>query len=332
MLLAFLLLTAVGCGGPDEAFPELRGPWLGQTPPGAEAELFAPGIVSTALFERDMAMTPDGNEIYWTVVLGNYDLSTVVFSRRVEDRWTEPEVAPFAASTEHWSIEPFITPDGQRLYFASDRPVTPGSEGGDENIWVADREGEGWGTPRPLPAPVNSTTDGEFYPSVTREGTLYFTRGIRSGPGAGNFIFRSRPTAAGWSEPEKLPAQVNPGAAQYNAFIDPGERFLIIPIGGRADSHGGTDYYISFRSPDDVWTGPINLGPRVNSPANLEYTPYVSPDGRYFFFGSQRLEEGFGSGEGMTYEILMSGLDGPERGLPDLYWIEASFLMEMKPH
>jgi len=34
----------------------------------------------------------------------------------------------------------------------------------------------------------------------------------------------------------------------------------------------------------------------------------------------------------MTYEILQSGLDGPERGLPDLYWIEASFLMEMKPH
>ena len=38
------------------AFAELRGPYLGQEPPGLEPQIFAPGIVSTGLATRDVAL------------------------------------------------------------------------------------------------------------------------------------------------------------------------------------------------------------------------------------------------------------------------------------
>ena len=39
------------------AFPDRAGKYLGQRPPGAQPELFASGIVSTGLYERDVATT-----------------------------------------------------------------------------------------------------------------------------------------------------------------------------------------------------------------------------------------------------------------------------------
>ena len=44
-------------------FPALKGPYLGQKPPGNTPELFAPGIVSTRHYENSITLSPDGNEI-----------------------------------------------------------------------------------------------------------------------------------------------------------------------------------------------------------------------------------------------------------------------------
>ena len=44
-----------------------NGPYLGQSPPGDKAVLFAPGVISDGFNNRDMAMTPDGSEFYYAV-------------------------------------------------------------------------------------------------------------------------------------------------------------------------------------------------------------------------------------------------------------------------
>ncbi len=69
------------------------GPYLDQPPPGDEPVLFAPGIVSDGLNNRDMAITPDGREVYWSVNLRNFDLSVIMYSRQTGKGWSEPEVA-----------------------------------------------------------------------------------------------------------------------------------------------------------------------------------------------------------------------------------------------
>ena len=76
-------------------FPALAGPYLGQTPPSAKAELFAPGLVSTGMTERAVAIAPDGREIYFELAFGQ--IVTIMVTRIEGGRWTEPVVAPFAA-------------------------------------------------------------------------------------------------------------------------------------------------------------------------------------------------------------------------------------------
>ena len=53
-----------------EGGPTLSSNYLGQTPPGDSAVVFAPGIVGTGLYTRDIAISPSGDEIYYGVSLG----------------------------------------------------------------------------------------------------------------------------------------------------------------------------------------------------------------------------------------------------------------------
>jgi len=294
LVLAVVIVTVVlfirkTTDSKSKTIPDLSGPYLGQTSPGPEPQLFAPDIVTTGLYTRDLAMTPDGNEIYFCVVMGNYDYATIMVTKQVDGHWTEPRVTPYMGNPEHMNLEPCISPDGQKFYFLSNRPNDDQSETeGNSDIWVMDREGDKWGEPYNLGSPIN-TEQGEFFPSITSNGTFYFTRALKGQQA--NHIYRSRLVNGKYSEPEKLPPQVNSGSSQFNAYVAPDESFLIVPVYGREDSQGSTDYYICFRNADDTWNEPINLGDKINTTGGLEYSPYISPDGEYFFFMSTRMRE-----------------------------------------
>lgn len=335
-----LLALAVACFGCDGAAPgpgdpaqeqALEGPYLGQDPPGSHPKLFAPDIVSTGLHTRDVAMTPQGDEIYFSVQAGPF--AAVVGTRMENDTWTPPEVAPFSSDPATMEIEPHISPDGAHLFFVSNRApdgtaLAPTERGRFEraDIWVVDRSESGWGEARRLPAPVNTDAP-EYFPSTTRSGTLYFTR-EEEGSGR-NFIYRARAQGSGYVEPELLPEQVN-SANQFNAFVSPDESFLILGVFGREDSVGGTDYYVVFRDEDDNWSEPINLGPEINQPRGAEWSPYVSPDGRYFFFMSTRAPYPDRAPEQLTFDGLRRFHAGPESGNPAIYWVDAGFLEELR--
>lgn len=314
---------------PDEGFPRLQGEYLGQTPPGDEPELFAPGIVSTALFTRDVAMTPDGTEIYWTVALGpRFELSAIVSSRLREGRWSEPEVTEFAGSYRYMELEPTIAPDGSRLCFVTNRPKDGGDgEPGDTDVWFVDREGDAWGEAKNLGEPVSSAVP-EYFPSLTREGTIYFTR---ENPDRSNDIYRARRTDGGYAEPEKLGPEVNAGPLRFNAWIAPDESYLILPIYGHEDGLGGADYFVVFRDEEDRWTPPIHMGSGVNSKNAQEYSGSVSPDGKYFFFMSGRMPPVEEVGERLTWKKLQEMYGTPGNGNSSIYWVDASFIEALRP-
>ena len=60
LVIVILAMAAAAADAPDKSML-----YLGQTPPGAVPQLFAPGIVGTGMHTRDFAMTPDGREIYF---------------------------------------------------------------------------------------------------------------------------------------------------------------------------------------------------------------------------------------------------------------------------
>lgn len=308
------------------AQPAPAGDYLGQTPPGRTPELFGPGIVSTGLAERDLAISPDGNEIYFTVVGPAHAYSTIMMVRREGGRWLGPEPASFSGGPTHMDIEPALSPDGKRLFFLSNRPTAPGAAP-NEDIWVVDRTAAGWSEPRNLGAPVSSP-DAEFFPSVTRDGTIYFTRG-KKGEEV-EHIYRSRLVDGVYQAPEQLPAQVNSGATRFNAFVAPDESFVILGVVGRDDAIGPTDYYVVFRKPDGSWHEPRNLGKPVNLPGVLGYSPYVSPDGKYFFFMSQRATTGPPAGR-LGYADYQRIGSGPGNGQGDVWWVDAAVVLDLRP-
>jgi hypothetical protein len=192
LLAAAVMLTTMWLAAQERpaAFPVLQGPYLGQKPPGMTPEIFAPGIVSTELNTRDMAISPDGKEIYFCVNLGEFTFATILVTRLRDGAWSEPEVMAHMDDPRCWNIEPCISADGKKFFFMSNRPdPATGESKGDEDIWVMERVGDGWGEPRNLGLPVSSDHL-EFFPSLTRDGTLYFAR--RDKVSGEEAIFRSR--------------------------------------------------------------------------------------------------------------------------------------------
>jgi hypothetical protein len=134
-----------------------------------------------------------------------------------------------------------------------------------------------------------------------------------------------------YQEPEKLPPQVNSGLTQYNAFVDPDEKYLIVPVNGRKDTFGSTDYYVVYRNPDDTWTEPVNMGNKINTVSGLEFSPYVSPDGKYFFFMSTRIPEKEEWPEELTFSLLKEMFNKPGNGNSSIYWVSSEFISDIKP-
>ncbi len=114
------------------------------------------------------------------VLLG--DWNTVMVAQREKGIWKEPVVASFARDTGYFFLEPALSADGNTIYFLSTVPrdnetAAPGWS--NQNIWYATRQDDGsWGEMVPLPQNINEFD--EFYPSLTTEGTLYFTRTDKS--------------------------------------------------------------------------------------------------------------------------------------------------------
>jgi hypothetical protein len=326
--LAFLF-SCTGSIDPDVdsgQFPELSGPFLGQTLPDSIPELFAPGVVSTGLFTRDMAITPDGKEIYFCVAIGNYTYSTILYTREVDGKWLPPEIVPFSGGPGVLDFEPALSSDGNTLFFLSTRP--DGDEPvGDQDIWMVERDSQGeWGLPQNLGEPVN-TDGGEFFPSLTRDGTLYFTRNAK---GSGlNQIFRSRKVDGIYQEPELLPEQVNCGTNRFNAFVAPDESYMIVPAVGMPDAYDGADYYMVFRDETDHWSEPVNMGEAVNQDNARGWSPYVSPDGEAFFFMATRTREI--EEADWNYKALKRLNDSPNNGFADIYWMDAAFMEQLRP-
>jgi hypothetical protein len=127
------------------------------------AKLFGEGIVSTGMYERDMAISPDGKEMFYTIVGPLNAFSAIIYLQKDEkNNWSKPEVASF--SGEYSDMEPAFTKDGKKLFFVSNRPVT-GDSVNDFDIWYVEKMNGQWVHPVNIGMPVNTHAN-EFYPSV----------------------------------------------------------------------------------------------------------------------------------------------------------------------
>jgi len=299
----------------SEELTALKGPYLGQQFPGTTPTVFAPNIVSTSLGERDATFSPDGTEFYYSITARS--MGVILCVNKVGDHWTSPKVASF--SGQYMDIEPAISPDGNRLFFASNRPAAGETDSKDFDIWYVERTDSGWSEPTNIGAPVNTDRD-EFYPSVTLDGSIYFCAEY----GDSEDLWRSRFENGTYLEPENLGDSVNTAAPEFNAFVAPDESYILFSSFGRDDDLGGGDLYIS-RNIGGNWTKARNLGRPVNSGA-LDYCPMVTPDGSMFFFTSRRIAAVPGKTKLTTYNDVEMLFNGIENGNDNIYWVNVDVL------
>lgn len=316
---AAVICVAMSSGCGDASHPS--GPYLGQSPPGSVPEVFAPGLVSTGYHEDGgPAFTPDLKEIYFRIAQRPYPV--VFYMKEVAGRWTAPQTAPF--SGKYADGAPFISYDGGRLFFSSNRPRSGvGEPRADEDIWYVERVNNTWGEPKNIGAPVN-TDQSEWKPSLSRRGTLYFTS-KREDDQVGWKIYFSNPRGDDdYSEPLEFDERINEVYKPVCPCIAEDERYMV--FASDKNGRGRTDLYVTFQDENGGWSSPVNLGDRINSPS-AELFPVLSPDGKYLFYTSWRCDLDSHSELQKSYSEFVETYDSPANGWGgDVYWIDAKIL------
>lgn len=249
---------------------------------GEKATLVGEGWISTSRYERDFAISPNGNEVFYTLQMPQNSFQTILYTRKnAAGQWSDPVVAPFAG--RYSDLEPAFSTDGQQLFFVSNRPVT-GTAKKDFDIWVVNKTGDTWSEPKNLGAPVNSPVN-EFYPSVSASGNIYFTAEYPNATGKED-IFRCSWNGTSFGNPEKLDTNINSTAYEFNAYVSPDEQYIIFTSYGRKDDKGGGDLYLSKKDQQGNWQPAQNIA-LLNS-VKLDYCPFLSADNKTLYFTSEQ--------------------------------------------
>jgi Tol biopolymer transport system component len=281
--------------------------------------MFAEGSISTGDYESHPAFTPDGKTLYFVKSSPTFDFWTIVVSHLENGKWSPPQVAPF--SGRYADADPFITADGSRFYFISNRPVA-GKSAPELDIWFMEKTADGWGEPKNPGPPINSDKN-EWFPTLARSGTIYFGSERDGGQGRTD-IYRAALADGKYKEAQNLGEAINTKAGEFEPCIAPDESYLIFAAAGRPDGKGQFDLYVSYRR-DNTWTKAANLGDKINTAAT-EFSPALSPDGRQFFFTSTRGFFDKPLGKALSFTELQEKIRSPRNGLGDIYQVELSAL------
>lgn len=255
-------------------------------------KLFAEGIVETAADEYNPTFLPDDKTVYFTRRADRKGNEAIMFSELKNGKWTAPRTAEF--SGKFYDKEPFASPDGKRIFFASTRANGRDAKNNFDIWFVEKTSGGGWSEAKNAGANVNSSGY-DNYPSVAKDGTLYF--GSKREGSREIDLFRSRLVNGEYQKAENLGNVVNTVATEADPFVAPDQSYLIF-CSDRDGGAGEGDLYVSFNR-KGAWTAPQSLGAIINT-AVYEYTPYVSPDGKTFYFSR---------GWGEIFQIDFSALD-----------------------
>ena len=177
------------------------------------AELFAPGVITTAYSEIRLTISPDGRTALWFSRdrpggSGGYD---IWMSRRATAGWSQPE--PVAFNSPQRDFDPAFSADGRYVYFCSDRP---GGLGGDDLYRVA-VTAQGFGAPEHLGPEVNSAGN-EWAPMLSPNGRrLLWSSNGRAGAGRFDLFAADARGDGRFAGAAPLPGDLNTEADEFDA-------------------------------------------------------------------------------------------------------------------
>jgi len=227
-------------------------------------------VVDSAAQDIEVSISKDGLSLYIASNRsGTFDL-WVSQRATVDDPWGAPQDLGPTINTPAREQAPFLSLDGHRLYFFSDRP---GGFGGTD-LYVSRRRDKrddfGWQPPENLGSNVNSSFNENlsiyFEDDATGTVTLYFNSNKPGGLGVTDIYASTLQSDETFGAAVLVQELSSPSADAACAIRRDGlEMFL-------GSTRPGTnptffDLWVATRaSTADLWSTPVNLGPVVNSP------------------------------------------------------------------
>ncbi len=258
--------------------------YLKQKTPSTTPEIFAPDLISKkSEYEFGSVFNKTATEFYYGVDTGN--TSEIRFTKLEGNTWSKPKT--ILSDNRFGYNDPFLSPDEKRLYFISQRALDGKGAKNDYDIWYVEKQGNSWSAPTNAGTNIN-TKNNEYYISFTENGTMYFSSNKQnSSKRQQSFdIYHSEFKNGKFQEAVVLSEAINTKYYEADVFIDPKEKYIIF-CANRPEGLGRGDLYISFKNADGTWTKSINMGNKINTKGH-ELCPYVSSDGKYFFYTSNQ--------------------------------------------
>lgn len=244
--------------------------------------------------DEHVTFTPDGRTMIFASIReggkGHYDLYMSTYKK---GEWTEAELLPGPVNTEKNEFDPFITPDGKMLLFATNRENS--DKFSDCDIYVSEWDENQWGQPR-IFDPVFVTPDKpDWSPTITLDfRTIIFASAREPAKADQTLIFKSKWLGDKWSRPEALPEPINTGYLEGTPYITPDGATLYTCSNRGEEGKKDVDIW-KFEYCNGKWTNAQRMtGPFLSE--KYDYDPRISPDGTKFYFTSNR-EGGMGDSD-----------------------------------
>ncbi len=162
------------------------------------------------------------------------------WSKREGNTWSEPEPLPFN-NNEFDDCHPAISIDGDKLFFASNRP---GGFGG-MDLYVSYRVGDSWSEPVNLGANIN-TRGNEIFPFIHADNTLYFASdGLPDRKGKLDLYYAVQ-DGASWTTPINMGEPFNTSGDDFGLIVDLNKINGYFSTDGKQSKGGKGDDIYSF--------------------------------------------------------------------------------------
>ncbi len=160
------------------------------------------------------SITGDGKTL--VLFIDDGDDGNLYFSQRNDTVWSKIRNFGRPVNTIYWESHGFITPDGNSIYIASNRP----GGFGELDLWVSEKKADGsWNDPVNLGERINTAynEDTPFF-DPANEALVFSSDGHIS---MGNYdVFRSVIRAGNWTNPVGMPYAFNTTAANTSFILN----------------------------------------------------------------------------------------------------------------
>ncbi len=202
------------------------------------------GMINTEEEEGAATLSSNGDMMIFTRCRfdKSQDLGAELYSAKMSrGDWSEPILLELVGDSLI-AAHPALSPDGQTLYFVSDKP---GGFGG-KDIWMANREGGSFSKPVNMGDKINTPGD-EVFPTVDGEGNLYFSTDYRMGMG-GLDIFKAFKDEKGEWHVQNMQSPINSNGDDFGMSFIQGEEVRGMFTSNRKGSRSD-DIYSFFLPP-----------------------------------------------------------------------------------